>query len=153
MTAAVWGPPIHLTGVLDLSPTKLLIIFVVVVVLLGPKRLPQVARQMGAAWGKLRTMHANIDSELRRSVPDLPSSQEIVQYARSPRRLLDRLATLPSDPDHPANGDAVPSDHLARPADGGAPPATAHEPTRPAAAGTGAFRVLAGVDTDDPSLN
>ncbi len=35
---------------LDLGPTKLLVIFIVVVVLLGPDKLPQVARQLGNGW-------------------------------------------------------------------------------------------------------
>ena len=77
---------------LDLSPTKLLIIFVVVVVLLGPKRLPEVARQLGAGWRKLRELHLQVDRELRQSLPDLPSSRDIVRFARSPVSLLDQLA-------------------------------------------------------------
>jgi sec-independent protein translocase protein TatB len=83
--------------VLDLSPTKLLIIFVVVVVLLGPKKLPEVARQLGAAWRKLREFHSQIDRELRQSMPDLPSSQEIVRFARSPLTLLNQLADNPDE--------------------------------------------------------
>ena len=86
---------------LDLSPTKLVIIFVVAVVLLGPKRLPEVARQLGAGWRKLRALHQRVDQELRQSIPDLPSSQEIARFARSPISLLNQLAerqTGSSDP-------------------------------------------------------
>lgn len=82
---------------LDLSPTKLLIILVVAVLLLGPKRLPQVARQLGAGWRWLRQLHHQIDQEVRQSIPDLPSSQELVRYARSPVSLLNRLAAMPPD--------------------------------------------------------
>jgi sec-independent protein translocase protein TatB len=78
--------------VLDLSPTKLLVIFVVVVVLLGPKRLPEVARQLGAGWRKLRELRLQVDQELRQSLPDLPSSHDIVRFARSPVSLLNELA-------------------------------------------------------------
>ncbi len=83
---------------LDLSPTKLIIIFVVVVVLLGPNRLPEVARQLGAGWRKLRDLHSQIDRELRQSVPDLPSSQDIVRFARSPITLLNQLADFTTGP-------------------------------------------------------
>jgi TatA/E family protein of Tat protein translocase len=78
--------------VLDLSPTKLLIIFVVAVVLIGPKRLPQLARQLGAGWQRLRTVSSRIDQEVRQAVPDLPTSHEIARFARSPAAFLDHLA-------------------------------------------------------------
>lgn len=81
----------------DLSPAKLLIVFIAVVVLLGPHRLPTVARQMGAGWRWLRDLHQRMDEELRKSAPDLPSSQELVRLARSPVTLLNELAAMPTD--------------------------------------------------------
>ena len=39
---------------LELSPAKLLVILVVALILLGPDKLPQVARQLGAGWRELR---------------------------------------------------------------------------------------------------
>jgi TatA/E family protein of Tat protein translocase len=146
--------------VLDLSPTKLLIIFVVAVVLLGPKRLPQVARQLGAGWRKVKAMRDQIDSELRRSVPDLPTSQEIVHFARAPLRVLDHFANLPPEPSGPANGpgstaaaaEARPASQpgsQAVPVDAASAPAAQYQ-ARSDDRGLGA---LAGVDTDDPSLN
>ena len=91
---------------LDLSPTKLVIVLVVVVVLLGPKRIPEVARQLGAGWSKLRDLHSKIDRELRQTMPDLPSSQEIVRMARSPLTLLGQLADRSGEPP-PGDADAV----------------------------------------------
>jgi TatA/E family protein of Tat protein translocase len=81
--------------VLDLSPTKLIIIFVVVILLLGPKRLPQVARQLGAGWRKIVSFQQQVERELRETVPDLPSSQDIVRFARSPVTMLNQLAEFP----------------------------------------------------------
>jgi sec-independent protein translocase protein TatB len=112
--------------VLDLSPTKLIIIFVVAVVLLGPKRLPQVARQLGAGWRRVRDLTRQIDQEVRQSIPDLPSSQEIVRFARSPVTLLNRLADLPvesrdalvADPGAPAADGSDPGGPTADPAAG-----------------------------------
>lgn len=83
---------------LDLSPTKILIILIVGVLLLGPKRLPQVARQLGAGWRRLRELHDQIDSEVRKSIPDLPSSHDLVRMARSPVALLNQLAEMPTEP-------------------------------------------------------
>jgi sec-independent protein translocase protein TatB len=102
--------------VLDLSPTKLIIIFVVVIVLLGPKRLPQIARQLGAGWRKIVGFQQQIERELHESMPDMPSSQDIVRFARSPVSMLHRLAEFPSapaeapveDPAAPDPGDAAP---------------------------------------------
>ncbi|MDA8076058.1 MAG: twin-arginine translocase TatA/TatE family subunit [Actinomycetota bacterium] len=161
---------------LDLSPTKLLIIFVVVVVILGPKRLPEVARQLGAGWRKVRELHTRLDSEIRQAVPDLPSSQDIVRFARSPVSLLNQLADVHGDPPSP-NGDGhaggagtspqgngtrgaaapgVGSGHAEQV--GTAEPGSGHaEQVGTAEPGAAAARLvapaLARLDTDDPNLN
>ena len=154
---------------LDLSPTKVLIVLVVVVILLGPKRIPEVARQLGAGWRKLRDLHGQIDRELRQTMPDLPSSQEIVRMARSPLSLLSQLADRSDTP----SGD---TDALAASQDGGwdadpptgaasfgAPPGAGAQlgplrPGRPRWAGEGtggvaSVRPPSGLDADDPNLN
>ncbi len=153
---------------LDLSPTKLLIIFVVVVVLLGPKRLPEVARQLGAGWRKLRQLHLQLDSELRQVVPDLPSSQDIVRFARSPVALLNQLADKHDEPSSTEkNGNAAGSGAAqvgatdtgaaqvgatdTGAADSGAAGAgTAEDGATPARLVAPA---LGRLDTDDPNLN
>ncbi len=128
---------------LDLSPTKLLIVLVVVVILLGPKRIPEVARQLGAGWRKLRDLHGQIDRELRQTMPDLPSSQEIVRMARSPISLLSQLAdrsgTPPGDPDP-----------LAASQDAGR---GAGAPVGEGANRAARVRPPAGLDADDPNMN
>lgn len=136
---------------LDLSPTKLLVIFIVVVVLLGPDKLPQVARQLGSGWRRLRQMQERMEAELRETVPDLPSTQEIARYARSPMTLLSKLSDMSDE-------DLVP--------DPGAPAAEPDEggradgwPEDPAAAarqvdGLAPVPLSTGVELpDDPSMN
>jgi len=83
--------------VLNLDPAKLLIIAVVAVILLGPDKLPQVARQAGAAWRTFNEFRHRMESEVRSSIPDLPSSADIARLARSPSALLNHLSTLPAD--------------------------------------------------------
>jgi len=154
--------------VLDLSPTKLLIIFVVVVVILGPKRLPEVARQLGAGWRKVRDLHARLDSEIRQAVPDLPSSQDIVRFARSPVTLLNQLADVHGEPPSPngeppsPNGDGhaggVGASPRANGTRGAAEPGVAlAEQDGAVEPGAPATRLvapaLARLDTDDPNLN
>jgi sec-independent protein translocase protein TatB len=100
--------------VLNLDPAKLLVIAVVAVILLGPDKLPQVARQVGAAWRTFSEFRHKMESEVRSSIPDLPSSAEIARLARSPSALLNHLSTMSPEADAaaaatpPANG-AAPS--------------------------------------------
>jgi sec-independent protein translocase protein TatB len=88
--------------VLNLDPGKLLVIAVVAIILLGPDRLPQVARQVGAAWRTFNEFRTRMESEVRSSIPDLPSSHDISRLARSPTALLDHLSKVGADDAAPA---------------------------------------------------
>src|SRR5580704_13569733 len=77
---------------LSLSPAKLLVILVIALIVLGPEKLPQVARQIGAAWHDLRRWRARVESEVRGTFPNLPPTHEVAQAVRSPLAFLDRLA-------------------------------------------------------------
>ncbi|HEX3793752.1 MAG TPA: twin-arginine translocase TatA/TatE family subunit [Acidimicrobiales bacterium] len=81
----------------NLDPGKLLIIGVVAVLLLGPDRLPQVARQLGGAWRSFNDFRHRMESEVRSSIPDMPSSTDIARLARSPSALLDHLSSMGTD--------------------------------------------------------
>jgi sec-independent protein translocase protein TatB len=85
--------------VLNLDPAKLLVIAVVAVILLGPDRLPQVARQVSGVWRTFNEYRHRMESEVRSSMPDLPSTAEIARLVRSPSALLDHLSSLSPDPD------------------------------------------------------
>jgi sec-independent protein translocase protein TatB len=78
----------------NLDPAKLLVIAVVAIILLGPDRLPQVARQAGNAWRSFTEFRHRMESEVRSSLPDLPSTSEIARLARSPSALLDHLSSM-----------------------------------------------------------
>jgi TatA/E family protein of Tat protein translocase len=77
---------------LSLSPAKLLVLLVVALIVLGPEKLPQVARQLGAAWGDLRRFRSRLENDVRGAFPDLPPTHEVAQAVRSPLAFLDRLA-------------------------------------------------------------
>jgi TatA/E family protein of Tat protein translocase len=87
----------------NLDPGKLLIIAVVAVVLLGPDKLPQVARQVGAAWRTFLDFRRRMETEVRGTLPDLPSSAEIARLSRSPTALLNRLSSM-GEPGVKGNG-------------------------------------------------
>ncbi len=85
----------------NLDPGKLLVIAVVAIILLGPDKLPQVARQAGNAWRSLNEFRHRMESEVRTSMPDLPPTSEIARLARSPSALLTHLSNLSTDEEAP----------------------------------------------------
>ncbi|MGO8864198.1 MAG: twin-arginine translocase TatA/TatE family subunit [Acidimicrobiales bacterium] len=94
---------------LNLDPAKLLIIAVVAIILLGPDKLPQVARQAGAAWRTFNDFRRRMEAEVRTSIPDLPSTNDLARLARSPTALLDHLSNLDgtsADPPRDESGEA-----------------------------------------------
>jgi Sec-independent protein translocase protein TatA len=92
--------------VLDLSPEKLLIILVVAVIVLGPDKLPRVARQLGSLWSDLQRLRQRLESEVRGTFPDLPSTDTITRAVRSPMAFLDQLGgDTPAD--GPSDGPSV----------------------------------------------
>jgi sec-independent protein translocase protein TatB len=78
--------------VVFLSPAKVLVILVVALIVLGPDKLPKVARQIGGLWGDFRRWRQRLESDVRGSFPDLPSTDQIAQAVRSPISFLDSLA-------------------------------------------------------------
>jgi len=82
---------------LNLDPATLLVIAVVAVILLGPERLPQVARQTGAAWRTFNEFRHRIETDVRSAVPHLPSTHDISWLARSPTALLNHLSNMTAE--------------------------------------------------------
>src|SRR5215469_6747675 len=81
----------------NLDPAKLLVIGIVAIILLGPDKLPQVARQAGNAWRSFNEFRHRMETEVRNTMPDLPPTSEIARLARSPSALLNHLSTMSSD--------------------------------------------------------
>jgi sec-independent protein translocase protein TatB len=98
---------------LNLDPGKLLVIGVVAIILLGPDRLPQVARQLGGAWRSFNEFRHKMESEVRNTMPDLPPTSEIARLARSPSALLNHLSNMSSDeePDGSFQPPTLPSEN------------------------------------------
>jgi TatA/E family protein of Tat protein translocase len=78
--------------VISLSPLKLLLVAAVIMLLLGPDKLPEVAHRLGAGWRALKRLQEKMEAEVREAIPDLPSASEIARIARSPVSLLNQLA-------------------------------------------------------------
>jgi TatA/E family protein of Tat protein translocase len=148
----------------DLSPVKILVLLVIALIVLGPDKLPQVARQLGAAWGDIRRFRSRLESEVRGAFPDLPPTHEVAKAVRSPLAFLERLA---DEHEKSQTGAAGEGDEVA-----GAPLATGPPPSPMAGNGNGngahgghggpamgepggvpGHGPLHPVELDDPSMN
>ena len=151
---------------LTLSPWKILVIIVVALLVLGPEKLPSVARQAGGFWGDLRRFRARLEDEVRGVFPDLPPSHEVASAVRSPIAYLNRLADEhdrhagAAEAVADAEGDGAEGDGAA----GGPPAGTARAAVGDEGGGrlpttTGAWRPESAAEgialpvPDDPSMN
>lgn len=78
----------------NLEPGKLLIVGVVTIILLGPDKLPEVARQIGGAWRTFGEFRSRMEKEVHGNIPDLPSTAEVARLVRSPSALLNHLSRM-----------------------------------------------------------
>lgn len=126
----------------SLDPAKILMIFVVILIVLGPDRLPKVARQLGAAWHEVIRIRQEVTDEVRAVMPEL----DLTSIPRIPsvRGTLTGLLVEPSAP-----GAASTDDEATPPEDdAGTTGAGAAVPSAPLPA-LGDFTPQA----DDPSMN
>jgi TatA/E family protein of Tat protein translocase len=75
-----------------LSPFKILVIVAVVLLLMGPDKLPDVAHRLGSSWRALKRLQERVETEVRDAIPDLPSTGDIARIVRSPINLLNQLS-------------------------------------------------------------
>ncbi len=64
---------------LNLDPAKLLVIVVIVVIgfmVIGPERMPRVARQLGTMLRTVRSYREQAESEIRKAIPRSRSSSD-----------------------------------------------------------------------------
>lgn len=67
-----------------LDPAKIIVILIIALIVLGPEKLPRVARQMGAAWRELTRMRDKFEEEVRSAIPDL----DLPRIPTSPSRAV-----------------------------------------------------------------
>lgn len=56
---------------LDFSPEKMLFIFLIVLIVLGPEKLPEVSRKLGRAVGELRRLSGGFRDEMNKAVGEM----------------------------------------------------------------------------------
>ena len=85
-----------LFGILDsLTTGEVMIILVVALVVLGPDRLPEMARTIGAWVAKARRIAANLEGEMREVLDDpaMKPIREVGEFVAQPRRKLTEYVT------------------------------------------------------------
>ncbi len=74
-----------------LDPMKLLLVVVVALVLLGPDKLPAIARRVGSLMGDLESLRRSLREQAQRTVDGLPIADEL-HAARSAVESIRRAA-------------------------------------------------------------
>jgi Sec-independent protein translocase protein TatA len=127
--------------VLNLDPAKLLVILVIALVVLGPERLPAVARQMAAVIKELNRVRDQVRDEVKSALPDvdLPKIPRIPSARSAIAGLFEEPSARPGEK---AGGEPTKRDEVQRGVPGIRPPATQ---SRSYADFT--------IPTDDPGMN
>jgi sec-independent protein translocase protein TatA len=115
----------------SLGPAEILVILVVALLVFGPDKMPEIARQVGKGFREFRRMQQHLKSELRDVVSEFDSSS-------TPSAGGDPVPMLPPKDDPAAasaveHSDSAPTSSApALPApDAPAAPPTSHEPDAP----------------------
>jgi sec-independent protein translocase protein TatB len=141
-----------------LDPEKILAVLVIALIVLGPEKLPRVARQLGAAWRELTKFRDKVEREVRDAFPDVDLPKIPARPSRAVAGFLSDLTsplTAPLPAASSGQNGSAPAVEAAE-ADPQVEPAT-NEPGDPPAPRLPAVTPVpferAFVAVDDPSMN
>jgi sec-independent protein translocase protein TatA len=97
----------------SLGPAEILVILIVALIVLGPKRLPEAARQVGKTLAEVRKWSQGLQDEVR-NVMDPDSSPP--SYSYPPLPTLPAETSVPPQAAGPAPEDRAPADEADPPA-------------------------------------
>jgi Tat protein translocase TatB subunit len=102
---------------MSLGPEKIILILVVALIVFGPQRLPEIARQVGAAVRELRRMQDTVRGELEQVLhPDLTPPETAATGGIASAQETDHAALPPAAlPPAAEAGDDVTDDGFAGP--------------------------------------
>jgi Tat protein translocase TatB subunit len=90
---------------MNVGPAEILVILVIALIVFGPKRLPEIGRQVGSAVRELRRMQDQVRAELDTVIhPDVAPDEVAAAGASPPADEPDHTA-LPAPTDVPADDD------------------------------------------------
>jgi sec-independent protein translocase protein TatA len=100
----------------SLGPAEILVILIVALIVLGPKRLPEAARQVGKTLAEVRKWSQGLQDEVR-NVMDPDSSPPSYSYPPLPTLpTLPAETSVPPEAPGPAPEDRAPADEADPPA-------------------------------------
>ena len=89
---------------MSLGPAEILVVLVIALIVFGPKKLPEVGRQVGGALRELRKVQDTVQNEIRtvfeEPTPPVRHPMEIPPPARAVREPDDHPDTDHADSDH-----------------------------------------------------
>jgi sec-independent protein translocase protein TatB len=133
---------------LDVGFSEILLTSAIALIVLGPERLPKVARQVGNWMGRARAMARQLSEQLEREV----SAEELLKIQSNPPPRTDSSASRESAPTHVAATPGVSVAHPEEAAPEAAVPPSVPEPIygAPASATTPAAMHAADEYVADP---
>lgn len=82
-------------NILGMGPAELLLIFVIALIILGPGKLPELARTLGKAMRELRRMSLEVTAEFARELRDVEAiSREVKTTTETIKQAADIRGTL-----------------------------------------------------------
>lgn len=82
-------------NILGIGPAELLLIFVIVLIVLGPGKLPELARTLGKAMRELRRMSLEVTAEFAKELRDMEAvSREVKETTETIKQAADIKSTL-----------------------------------------------------------
>jgi sec-independent protein translocase protein TatB len=121
----------------DIAFSELLVIGVVALVVIGPERLPKVARTLGHLFGRLQRYVAQVKSDINREMEASELSKVKTEFESAARDFQRDVETNVQDADREIREVQADIDRQLQAVDGGAPasaPATVPLPPQPEAA-------------------
>jgi sec-independent protein translocase protein TatA len=106
----------HIVALVTPGPTEWVLILLIVLVLFGAKKLPELARSLGQSMNEFRKAREEFDKELRQAGQDLKSGVQ---------------GTQPYQTQQPAQTSAQPASAQPAPAQTAQPQPPSQQPTQP----------------------
>jgi Sec-independent protein translocase protein TatA len=87
---------------LDFSPEKMVMIFLIVLIVLGPEKLPEVSRKIGKAAAELRKLSGGFQDEIRSAVHQATNDSDVTGS-----ELPGSAGVTETNPEVPSAGESV----------------------------------------------
>jgi sec-independent protein translocase protein TatB len=81
---------------LNFGPEKMIVIFFIAMIVLGPDKLPEMARKFGKVMGELRKVSGGFQEEMRRVMDDTTGASGIREIHQDLTKDLKQATSIPT---------------------------------------------------------